>query len=80
LFDPSVGLFIFAWTCVPARIHWIAPIISTVPYGAGLVLLFLGISNYLVDAYLLMAASVLAGGTVVRSIFGVGEYQQQRLV
>lgn len=67
-----MGLFIFAWTCMPVRIHWIAPIISTVPYGAGLVLLFLSVSNYVVDSYLLMAASVLAGGTVMRSILGVG--------
>lgn len=66
-------MFIFAWTCVPTRIHWIAPIIATVPFGGGIVLLFLGMSNYLVDAYLLNAASVLAAGTVVRSILGVGE-------
>lgn len=66
-----VGLFIFAWTCVPVRIHWIAPVIATVPFGAGIVFLFLGISNYLVDAYLMNAASVLAAGTVTRSILGV---------
>ncbi|KAL1405665.1 hypothetical protein Q8F55_009304 [Vanrija albida] len=66
-----IGLFIFAWTCTPVRIHWIAPIIATVPFGGGIVLLFLGISNYLVDAYLMNAASVLAAGTVTRSILGV---------
>jgi hypothetical protein len=48
--DPSVGLFIFAWTCVPITIHWIGCIIATVPFGAGTVMLFLGMSNYLVDA------------------------------
>lgn len=36
-------------------------------------MLFLGMSNYLVDAYLINAASVLAAGTVVRSILGVSE-------
>lgn len=46
--------------------------IATVFIGGGLIFLFLGISNYLVDAYLMMAASVLAGGTVCRSILGVG--------
>ncbi|GMK57439.1 hypothetical protein CspeluHIS016_0402730 [Cutaneotrichosporon spelunceum] len=66
-----VGLFIFAWTCVPISIHWIGCIIATVPFGAGLVMLFLGMSNYLVDAYLINAASVLAAGTVTRSILGV---------
>ncbi|KLT44968.1 MFS general substrate transporter [Cutaneotrichosporon oleaginosum] len=66
-----VGLFIFAWTCVPTTIHWIGCIIATIPFGAGTVMLFLGMSNYLVDTYLLNAASVLAAGTVVRSILGV---------
>jgi hypothetical protein len=47
----SVGLFIFAWTCTPATIHWIAPMIATVPYGAGIVLLFLGISVSPLGAY-----------------------------
>jgi hypothetical protein len=65
------GLFIFAWTAVPTHIHWIAPIIGSVPFGCGMVLVFLGVLGYLVDAYLIFAASVLAGNTVVRSIFGV---------
>jgi hypothetical protein len=85
----SAGLFIFAWTGTPVTIPWIAPLIGTVLFGAGLVLVFLGImvrlpilpaprehdtesfQNYLVDAYLIYAASVLAGNTIVRSIFGV---------
>lgn len=66
-----IGLFIFAWTCVPVSIHWIVPIAATVPYGAGLVLIFLACNNYLVDMFCHNAASVLAGGTVVRSIMGV---------
>jgi MFS family permease len=66
-----IGLFIFAWTCVPTSIHWIVPIGATVPYGAGLVLIFLACNNYLVDMFCHNAASVLAGGTVVRSIMGV---------
>lgn len=65
------GLFIFAWTAVPTRIHWIAPIIGSVPFGCGMLMVFLGILGYLVDSYLVFAASVLAGNTVVRSIFGV---------
>lgn len=50
--------------------------LATVPYGMGIVFLFLGVSNYLVDAYLIYAASVLAGGTIMRSAFGVGESTQ----
>ena len=66
-----VGLFIFAWTCVPVRIHWIGAISSTLPIGAGIVLLMLGVSVYLVDTYLLLSASVMAAATVTRSILGV---------
>jgi len=73
-----IGLFIFAWTCVPAKIHWIVPILACVPYGMGIVLVFLAVSNYLVDAYLPNAASVMAGGTVMRSILGVGEYSSPK--
>lgn len=66
-----VGLFIFAWTCVPVRIHWIGAISATLPIGAGIVLLMLGVSVYLVDTYLLLSASVMAAATVTRSILGV---------
>lgn len=67
-----VGLFSFAWTAAPARLPWIAPIICSVPFGMGMVLVFLSIFNYLIDAYLLYAASVLAANSVLRSLFGVG--------
>lgn len=66
-----VGLIIFSWTCSPKTIHWMGPVSGTVPFGAGVVLVFLGTSNYLVDSYLLLAASVMAAGTVLRSILGV---------
>ncbi|ORY25525.1 major facilitator superfamily domain-containing protein [Naematelia encephala] len=66
-----IGLFAFAWTAAPARIHWIAPIICSAPFGFGMVLVFLSIFNYLIDAYLLYAASVLAANSVLRSLFGV---------
>lgn len=65
-----IGLIVFAWTCVPVRIPFIISILATIPYGAAMVLTFLGMNNYLVDAYLPNAASVLAGGTVTRSIAG----------
>ena len=70
--DDFKGLFSFAWTAVPARIHWIAPIICSAPFGCGMVLVFLSCFNYLIDSYLLYAASVLAANSVLRSLFGVG--------
>jgi hypothetical protein len=35
-----------------------------------MVLVFLGVMNYLIDAYTIFAASVLAASSVLRSCFG----------
>ncbi|QSZ30605.1 hypothetical protein DSL72_000162 [Monilinia vaccinii-corymbosi] len=64
-----VGLFWFAWTNSP-EVHWIVSIIATVPFGFGMVLVFLSIMNYLIDSYVIYAASVLAASSVIRSLFG----------
>lgn len=64
-----VGLFWFAWTNYPS-IHWMACIAAGVPFGFGMVLVFLSIMNYLIDAYTIFAASVLAANSVLRSCFG----------
>lgn len=64
-----VGLFWFAWTNYPS-IHWIVCIMATAPFGFGMVLVFLSVLNYLIDAYTIYAASVLAANSVLRSLFG----------
>ncbi|KAL2074775.1 hypothetical protein VTL71DRAFT_8554 [Oculimacula yallundae] len=64
-----VGLFWFAWTNGPS-IHWSVSIIGTAPFGFGMVLVFLSIMNYLIDSYVIYAASVLAANSVLRSLFG----------
>jgi hypothetical protein len=64
-----IGLFWFAWTNYPS-IHWIVSIMAGAPFGFGMVLVFLGIMNYLIDAYTIFAASVLAANSVLRSLFG----------
>lgn len=63
------SVFWFAWTNSPS-IHWIVSIIGTAPFGFGMVLVFLSIMNYLIDAYVIFAASVLAANSVLRSCFG----------
>lgn len=63
----SAGLFWFAWTN-GRSVHWLASVSASSVFGFGMVLIFVAINNYLVDAYLLYAASVLAGGTVMRSL------------
>ena len=64
-----VGLFWFAWTNYPS-IHWLACIAGTVPFGFGIVLVFLSVFNYLIDSYTIFAASVLAANSAMRSSFG----------
>ena len=60
----------FAWTCAPASIHWIVPILAGVPFGAGNTGVFIYASNYLSYSYGVYAASAMAGNSVIRSILG----------
>lgn len=64
-----IGLFWFAWTNYPS-IHWMASITAGVPFGFGMVLVFLSVMNYLIDSYTIFAASVLAANSVLRSLCG----------
>lgn len=64
-----IGMFWFAWTNAPS-VHWIVPIMAGAPFGFGMVLVFLSIMNYLIDSYVIYAASVLAANSVLRSLFG----------
>ncbi|KNG87862.1 hypothetical protein ANOM_003880 [Aspergillus nomiae NRRL 13137] len=47
-------------------------IIAAAPFGFGMVLVFLNIMSYLIDAYTIYAASVLAANSIIRSCFGAG--------
>ena len=64
-----VGLFLFVWTNSPS-IHWLVPVTAGVPFGFGMLTVFLAVLNYLVDAYTIYAASVLASNSLLRSMFG----------
>lgn len=64
-----IGLFWFAWTNGP-NLHWIICLVGTVPFGFGTVLLTTSGMNYLIDAYVVYAASAIAGVTVMRSVAG----------
>jgi len=64
-----IGLAWFAGTDSP-NLPWIVSILAGIPFGAGMVLIFLSILNYLVDSYVVYAASVLAANSIIRSIFG----------
>lgn len=68
----AIGVFWFGWTGYREDIHWIAPTLSGVFTGFGLMAIFLQALNYLVDAYLMFAASAIAGNTFMRSLAGAG--------
>lgn len=62
----------FGWTGYTDKIHWIAPTLSGLATGFGLLAIFLQSLNYLVDAYLMFAASAIAANTFLRSLAGAG--------
>jgi len=68
----SAGLFWFGWSGYREDIHWIVPTLSGLLSGFGLASIFLQALNYLVDAYLMFAASAIAGNTFLRSLAGAG--------
>lgn len=65
-----ISLFWFAWTSRPSLAHWIVPCIAGIPFGFGMVLIFTAVLSYLIDTYLLFAASALAANSLLRSLFG----------
>ncbi|CAE6446657.1 unnamed protein product [Rhizoctonia solani] len=67
----AASFFWFGWTSYPS-ISYFAPAFSGALSGFSIVLLFLSLFNYIIDAYLMYAASALAISTVVRSAFGAG--------
>ncbi|KAI1344020.1 major facilitator superfamily domain-containing protein [Xylariaceae sp. FL0016] len=66
------GIFWFGWSGYRADVHWIVPAASGILTGFGLMSIFLQALNYLVDAYLMFAASAIAGNTFLRSLCGAG--------
>ncbi|KAK4507004.1 hypothetical protein PRZ48_000738 [Zasmidium cellare] len=68
----AIGLLWFGWTGFKADIHWIAPTLSGLFTGFGIMSIFLQCLNYLIDAYLMFAASAIAANTFLRSLAGAG--------
>lgn len=63
-----VGLFWIAFTTYTS-VHWIVPIIGSIPLGMGICYAFSSTFTYLVTAYRPIAASVLASNSFLRSCF-----------
>ena len=66
-----IGLFWFAWTSDP-KISWVPQVLSGIPIGAGVLLIFLQGLSYIIDVYLMHANSAIASNTLVRAVAGGG--------
>lgn len=65
----TAGLFWYGWTCRPGM-HWIVPTIAIAVVGIGIYSIYLGVVNYLTDAYEKYAASALSAASLGRNSFG----------
>ncbi|KAH8930758.1 MFS general substrate transporter [Atractiella rhizophila] len=66
-----IAMFWLAWSCFPSTSYWSCIVAGTI-MGGCIFLIFLSLINYIVDSYLMFAATALAASTVVRSIAGAG--------
>ncbi|OAQ65329.2 MFS multidrug transporter [Pochonia chlamydosporia 170] len=64
------GMFWLGWAGYRSQVHWIVPTIGGAVAGFGISMVFLQAFNYLIDSYLMLAASALAANTFLRSLFG----------
>ncbi|KAI1423465.1 MFS general substrate transporter [Xylaria sp. FL1777] len=68
-FSVPAGLLWYGWTA-QYHVHFIVPIIGSAFVGFGVLVIFLPVQAYLIDAFTVYAASASATNTVVRSVFG----------
>lgn len=68
-FAIPVGLVWYGWSA-DKEVQFIMPIVGTVWFGLGLMMIFMPIQMYLVDFYSVYAASALAAATVCRAVLG----------
>jgi len=64
-----VSFFWYGWAADKA-VHWIVPIIGLIPFGFGMMGIFIPIQTYTIDSFPTFAASAVAALTVSRSAFG----------
>ncbi|EIN07969.1 MFS general substrate transporter [Punctularia strigosozonata HHB-11173 SS5] len=62
-----IGIFFLGWTGAYKSVPWYVPALATPIIGAGITLVFISFLTYIVDCYLMYAASGLAANTIVRS-------------
>ncbi|EDP53374.1 MFS multidrug transporter, putative [Aspergillus fumigatus A1163] len=65
----TAGLFWYGWASQP-DVHWIVPTIGITAAGIGIYAIYMGVVNYLTDAYEKYAASALSAASLGRNSFG----------
>jgi len=65
----AISFFWFGWTSYPSISYW-APLTAGFAIGLSTIMIFNALFNYIIDAYLFVAASALSSSTVLRSSFG----------
>ncbi|KIK53038.1 hypothetical protein GYMLUDRAFT_179505 [Collybiopsis luxurians FD-317 M1] len=66
----SASIFWLGWSGNYPSVPWYVPGISTIFVGMSISLVFITFIIYIVDAYLMLAATALAGNTMIRSACG----------
>lgn len=56
----------------PKTVSWAVPVSALIPFGMGYTLIFMSLSNYLVDSYEKYAASAMAASSATRSLLAAG--------
>jgi multidrug resistance protein len=65
-----IGILWLGWSGNYESVPWWVPALSTIFIGLAITLIFISFISYLVDTYLMYAASALAGHTIIRSATG----------
>lgn len=63
------SFFWYGWSA-HYKVHWFSTVVSLVPFGCGMMGIFIPIQTYLIDSYPTFAASAIAALTISRSLFG----------
>ncbi|CAL5873004.1 uncharacterized protein PFLUO_LOCUS7273 [Penicillium psychrofluorescens] len=63
----TVTIFWFAWTAEYDSVHWAFPTVAGTFLATSILLIFVAFINYIMDSYLMYAASAVAANTILRS-------------
>ncbi|KAK9239871.1 major facilitator superfamily domain-containing protein [Lipomyces kononenkoae] len=68
-----IGLFWLTWSgAYHEHVHWSVPTVAGLFVGCGIILIFLTSLTYIIESYLMFAASAMAANTMMRSFFAAG--------